>query len=141
MPETPDFEKHPIGTAKRITELEVGIGQNCLSECANYRGVSIDYKYAQERIAELEAELERLKDEWYSPEHIEKINERTIDPLRAEVERLRELVKKHITAFDQIVLGYSQYPDLPAVREIIDIFTNAAREAKAMLEAAPEPYK
>ena len=41
----------------------------------------------------LEKELAVLKDEWYSPEHMQTVQERTIDPLKAELAATNARIK------------------------------------------------
>ena len=38
-------------------------------------------------------QLERLRADWYSPEHMDAVQERTIGPLQDEIERLNELLR------------------------------------------------
>lgn len=67
-------------------------------------------------------EIERLRDEWYSPEHMNAVQERTIDPL-VRLARDAEQILSGFTEADEDVQDWRRrYRSLPILREGDDSF-------------------
>lgn len=80
---------------------------------------------AADKIESLTAEIERLRDEWYPPAHMDAVQDRTIDPMRVEIEQLTKVNEEYLECLD--IAKYDE-PELRAdnykLREVLKYLEN-----------------